>query len=202
MESRPQVLEGSLPSKVHLWDSELGQNESSVDACWVTDLNSSRDALWPFLSDTSSLNQRLGLPEMEFEERDGRLSGVSGRILLRQEWVEIPWEWETGKWLLAERRYSRGFARAVRVRYLLEDHHDGTRFTVSIGWIPTYWWSPLVLRSINHWLRRQYARVLRDIDKLAGNSEEKPTAPIASVETRVTEDRLRLGVRKTLNLFR
>ncbi len=129
-----------------------------MEASWTEDLSSSREALWPLLADTSSLNEQLGLPEMNFEERDGSLYGSSGSGLLRQEWVEVPWEWEAGKWLIAERRYSKGPALAVRVCYLLDDFEGGTKLTVRASWVARYWWSRPVLKYINRWLRAQSDR--------------------------------------------
>jgi class 3 adenylate cyclase len=164
-----------------------------VEASWSEDLSSNREALWPLLADTSSLNDRLGLPEMEFEERDGRLFGSSGKGFGRQEWVEVPWAWETGKSLTAERLYSRGFALAVRVRYILDDYEAGTRLTVDISWIPRAWWSRYLLIYINRWLRKQYRRVLLDLDGLAGNQIMEP---LAKADVRVDEDRLQSGIRK------
>ena len=54
-------------------------SDRPVAASWTTDLSSAREALWPLLADTSRLNQRLGLPEMSFEERDGKLFLPTGR---------------------------------------------------------------------------------------------------------------------------
>ena len=164
-----------------------------VEASWTVDLTSPREALWPLLADTSSLNERLGLPEMEFEERDGNLLGNSGRGMFRQEWVEVPWAWEAGKWLTAERRYHRGFARAVRVRYLLEDYQGGTRLNVYISWVPRAWWSRPLLRYVNRWLRNRYERVLRDLDDLV-NSETAESFP--KTEGKVDHERLQSGIRK------
>lgn len=166
-----------------------------VEASWTLELSSSPEALWPFLSDTSSLNERLGLPEMEFEERDGHLYGSSGRGLFRQEWVEVPWEWEVGKWLTAERRYRKGFALAVRVRYLLDDHDGGTKLTVSMQWLPRSWWSRPILQRVNVWLRGRYERALHELDQVAGKEAIDSSPPLSRGNSGVDEGRLRQGIR-------
>jgi class 3 adenylate cyclase len=165
-------------------------------ASWTLELSSSREALWPLLADTSSLNERLGLPQMEFEERNGHLYGNSGRGLFRQEWVEVPWEWEVGKWLTAERRYRKGFAIAVRVRYRLADAEAGTRLTVSIEWLPRCWWSRPILKRINLWLRGRYDRALREMDDLAGKEIAGSSQALSRGDSGVDENRLRAGIRE------
>lgn len=154
------------------WDLDWEAGENPVEHFWTTDLKSSPKDLWPLLADTSSVNSRLGLPEMEFEERDGRLHGSSGRFLTRQEWVEVPWEWEVEKSLTAERRYSKGFASVVRARYLLSDRWGGTRLTVYFGWLPRRPWFRPLLRWVNGWLEKRYTQVLLELDALAAGEPE------------------------------
>ena len=159
--------------------------------------------LWPHLSDTTALNERLGLPEMYFEERDGRLHGVSGKGGFRQEWIETPWEWESERGLLAERIYSKGFARVVRVRFLLADAEGGgTRLAVYVGWIPRGWWSRPLLRWANRWMRKQYDRVLRELDDEierriedgVRESERASRENLTGGKTGVDENRLRTSL--------
>ena len=177
----------SYPGEIN-WDAA----DLLESASWTIELRSGRQALWPFLSDTSSLNERLGLPEMEFQERDGHLYGCSGRGLLRQEWIEVPWQWEVEKWLTAERRYRRGFALAVRVRYQLETKVDkGTRLTVAIDWLPRSWWSRPILKRVNLWLRRKYEQALSEIDQMAGVEPVGSSQPLSRGDSGVDEGRLR-----------
>ncbi|MDA0813401.1 MAG: DUF5939 domain-containing protein, partial [Verrucomicrobia bacterium] len=181
------------PLKSDPWKQISAKKDRTVPLSWTIDLRSNPGAIWPLLSDTSDLNARLGLPEMEFEERDGQLFG-SG--LFRQEWVELPWQWESGTSLTAERRYSEGFARAVRVHYLLDEHLGGSRLTVAIEWIPRYWWHRPLLRSINRWLRRKYLLVFRELDVVAGNPAGKKHPQLSNTGANVDEIRLRKGVQE------
>ncbi|MFT6864214.1 MAG: class 3 adenylate cyclase [Akkermansiaceae bacterium] len=181
---------GSYPEKVQ-WENL----ERLVEASWTLELSSRPEALWPLLADTSSLNERLGLPEMEFEEREGQRYGRSGSGIFRQEWVEVPWEWEVGKWLAAERRYRKGFALAVRVRYLLDDHDGGTRLTVSMAWLPRSWWSRPILKRVNLWLRGRYERALREMDEVAGKETVESVPPLSRRDPGADEGRLQRGIR-------
>ncbi|MDG2123796.1 MAG: DUF5939 domain-containing protein, partial [Verrucomicrobiales bacterium] len=85
--------------------------------------------------------------------------------LFRQEWVDLPWQWETARSLSAERHYQRGVARAVRVHFLLSDLEDGgCRLLVYFGWVARSGWGMGLLWVINRWMRQQYARVMLGID--------------------------------------
>ena len=170
--------------------------DAPVESSWTIDLASSPTDIWPLLADTSGLNERLGLPEMVFEEREGHLHGSSGRGFLRQDWVEVPWAWEVARRLTAERRYTRGPARAVRVRYQLEEFHGGTRLSVFISWIPRVWWSRPVLGSINRWLGKQYKRVLSDLDDLAGKPRVEALQVAPTTGVAVDENCLQVAIQK------
>ena len=176
------------------WDLDWEEGENPVEHFWTTDMKSSPKDLWPLLADTSSVNARLGLPEMAFEERDGRLHGSSGRFLTRQEWVEVPWEWEVEKSLTAERRYSKGFASIVRARYLLSDRWGGTRLTVYFGWLPRRPWFRPLLRWVNGWLEKRYSQVLLELDALAAGEPESSNEKVNVRGGSISELRLRNGL--------
>jgi class 3 adenylate cyclase len=143
---------------------ELGEGAVALD--WSFHLERTPpEALWPWISDTSALNAQLGLPLMEFEEREGARWGSMGSGWLRHEWREIPWEWQNERFLRAERHYTRGLARRVVVRYQLEPKGEGTHFDFHIEWEPRYWWARPLLRYANHWLKKRYIDVLRARDR-------------------------------------
>ncbi len=181
------------------WEFDWEPGDSPEEHFWTTDLRSSPKVLWPLLADTSAVNARLGLPKMAFEEKDGQLHGASGRWLTRQEWVEVPWEWEAEKALTAERRYRKGFATVVRVRYLLSDRWGGTRLTVYFGWIPRHWWHRPLIRKLNRWLEKRYVRALADLDDLA-QSDDAKTAPWPSTTSvAINEARLQSGIARLID---
>lgn len=119
------------------WPAEWLKAGPPLHFFWTYDLPVSRESLWPVLSDTSRLNQSLGLAQMQFEERAGRLYGKSKTAGYHLEWEEIPWDWEYLRTLRTARQYSRGFAHYVIARYTLETlGPEHTRLYVYFGWIP------------------------------------------------------------------
>lgn len=178
------------------WEVDWEAGETPVEHFWITDLKSSPKDLWPLLADTNSMNARLGLPEMVFEERDGQLHGSSGRFVTRQEWLEIPWEWELEKSLTAERRYSKGFASVVRARYLLSDRWGGTRLTIYFGWLPRRRWFRPLLRWANRWLEKRYNQVLAELDDLASGQTVIGRSQLLAKEATLDEVLLGKGFSK------
>lgn len=96
---------------------------------WTWDLESSPEALWPFVSDTNRFNRDTGLPPME-------LLGISNGVklvrfkfpLLRVEWEEEPFEWTYPYRFGILRRYTKGPLAEMRVDCRLERlHPSGTR---------------------------------------------------------------------------
>lgn len=103
------------------WSQEWAQFEKPIDSLWEFELDIKVEALWPWLIDTSSFNKRIGIPEMKFVEKEGKLFGRSKNAGILMEWEEIPWEWEYCKGLNNARIYKKGLARYVRTRYILEN---------------------------------------------------------------------------------
>ena len=46
--------------------------ERIVENLWVFPVDVSREEMWPYIADTSRTNSLLGLPEMEFQEQEGK----------------------------------------------------------------------------------------------------------------------------------
>ena len=101
------------------------------EVLWRFDLDVGREAFWPHISDTSAINRGLKLPQIDFSEVDGRLHAAMGGGLTRSEWVEVPWQWEYGRWMSYERIYSKGLPRynpdpqRVRIPDGGQDEHGG-----------------------------------------------------------------------------
>lgn len=144
------------------------------------------------------MNRRLGLPEMFFEEREGRLHGRSGPFWSRHAWIELPWEWQVAKSLTAERDYSRGLAKSVRASFDLDDNGNGTRLAICFSWQPRSWWSRPLLHGINRWLKRRYDAFLSEIDEQLA-SGEVPRANHTPSGHPVDENRLAVGTQILLD---
>jgi len=81
--------------------------------------------LWPYIADTSSLNQRMKLTEFEYQEREGRLFGKARQAGFDLVWEEHPWEWIFQKQISNRRIYSKGFAYEIRTSFLFETGSNG-----------------------------------------------------------------------------
>lgn len=155
-----------------------------LEVHWTFDLAVQADELWLYIRDTSRLNRALGLGEMHFEERDGRLHGWSKTGGVQHAWVEHPWAWVAARSVVAVREYSAGFARWVRAVYLIEPVANGVTLRVYFGWIPRGGWQRLVLRASLGWVHDNYERVLREIEAFHQDGSAPPPyrPPIATAQ--------------------
>ncbi|WP_004472928.1 adenylate/guanylate cyclase domain-containing protein [Leptospira santarosai] len=131
---------------IYPWSQEWAQLEKPIDSLWEFELDTKVETLWPWLIDTSSFNKRIGIPEMKFVEKEGKLFGRSKNAGILMEWEEVPWEWEYCKELNNARIYKKGLARYVRTRYILEKLSENkTKLIVYFGWIPKGFLGKLIL---------------------------------------------------------
>ncbi|HNA80738.1 MAG TPA: DUF5939 domain-containing protein, partial [Turneriella sp.] len=167
----------------------------ALDFLWRFRVKAPLEDLWPFLIDTSTFNRLLGLPEMQYEEKNGRLFGRSVNAGIVSEWEEVPWEWEYHKGLNNARIYSRGFATYVRSRYILAADGRETILQVYFGWVPRTWWGGLLLKIGMPRLRNDYERALGKIATIISErrdfaerqrSIQVLAAPVAANESAVT----------------
>lgn len=149
--------------KLYPWRDDETLGRKPMDFLWKFSLPESIADLWPFLIDTSTFNKLLGLPQMTYVEKNGRLFGSSKNAGILSEWEEVPWEWEYHKGLNNARIYSRGFAFYVRSRYLLRENAGATDFYVYFGWVPRSFFARLLLRFAMPGLQKSYAAALAKI---------------------------------------
>src|SRR5207253_7109393 len=93
--------------KSYPWPEPHIRQKGALNYLWSFELPASPEKLWPYVTDTAGTNRRLGLPEMQLEERAGKLYGKSTRGLTA-EWEELPWEWEYARELKVARAFHRG----------------------------------------------------------------------------------------------
>src|SRR5581483_10457505 len=119
------------------WPAEWLKKGKPMHFFWKFDLPVPVAKLWPYLSDLSSFNRRVGLGPMKFTEKNGRMQGFAVNVGTKMVWEEVPWEWEYGKEFSHARVYSSGLPYYMRARYLFEEPKPGkTRLTVYLSWIP------------------------------------------------------------------
>ncbi|MCB9750846.1 MAG: adenylate/guanylate cyclase domain-containing protein [Myxococcales bacterium] len=173
------------------WSDADLQRGRPVEWYWEFEVEAPLDGLWAMLVDTSRFNRAMGLARMQFEERDGVLYGSAINGGFRQEWVEVPWTWVNGREVIAERRYTRGFAHVVRAIYRVEELAGGRlRLNVYFGWIPRGWFGRLMLWLGEGVLRRGYERVLQEMARDARESTHLAFTPPAPTLAREAEARL------------
>lgn len=156
--------------KQYPWQKELNELNikeiDTLDFLWEFELKSSPEELWPYLSDTSTTNQKLGLPPMEFQEKNGKLFGKSKNLGILLEWEEVPWEWKYPEWIRNARIYSKGFAKYVRAMYLFNKiDNTKTKLFIYFGWIPKNIFGKILLKIAMPRIYKKYNEFLKNLDK-------------------------------------
>lgn len=157
------------PWPEHMLDrgGESSRAKQPLEFLWHFDVDAPLEVMWPLLADTSRFNRALGLPEMHFEERAGKLHGWAINGGFRQVWTEEPWQWIHGRELLAIRDYEQGFSRWVRAIYEVVPTSDPSppRFELLVyfGWIPRGWFGRKVLSFGFAPVEDGYRRVLAEL---------------------------------------
>lgn len=148
----------------HPWPAAMRAAGRPLEFLWRFEVAAPLERMWPLLIDTSRFNRALGLPEMHYDEREGRLHGTTINAGFRQTWIEVPWQWVQGREVVAVRDYSEGFARWVRAIYeVVEVQADRFTLLVYFGWIPRGWLGRLILRFGFPQLEADYRRVLAEL---------------------------------------
>ncbi len=72
-------------------------------------MNFAASRIWPVLSDTATVNRKMGLAPMSFTTINGVRHGQQKMLGMTIRWTEAPWEWKQERWLKNARVYSSGF---------------------------------------------------------------------------------------------
>ena len=193
--------------KKYPWPEEWLKKGKPMHFFWKFDLPISAEKLWPYLTDLSSFNKRVGLGEMKFTEKNGRLQGFAKNVGTRMVWEEVPWDWEYGKEFSHARVYSEGLPYYMRARYLFEEPQPGrTLLTVYLSWIPRGLKARLLinigLAQIKVGYRKALGEIVRAIQGQAPLPSIAPAVKLpASIKERLKNIRQALekeGVRPSL----
>ncbi|MBE7439780.1 MAG: adenylate/guanylate cyclase domain-containing protein [Spirochaetales bacterium] len=111
--------------------------ERLVEWLWHYDLEVSASELWPYVTDTSRINDLIGYPEMTFTERDGQLYGSSLWDGVAHEWLEVPWDFSYPYSMVCTRKYTRGVVSYYHAVYFAEDFFEegACRVYIYLGWV-------------------------------------------------------------------
>lgn len=156
------------------WPTRLGP--SPLEWLWHIDLKMTVQQVWPKLIDTSRFNRALGLSALNIQEKEGRLHARGKVAGFAQVWQEPPWNWVSGRWLICERQYAKGFAETLRVIYVLEPLPDksAVRLFIYYGWIPRNPIFSRLLKLSMPNLISGYNRVLSQIEAAASSKKIDP----------------------------
>jgi serine/threonine protein kinase/class 3 adenylate cyclase len=166
------------------------------------DLAASREALWPFVSNTERINRAVGLSAIDYERQPGS-DGVEVYAKLKVkgislEWREHPYEWVEGRRFGYLREYSEGPFVLLRNTVELSDGSDGgTRLTHTVEVLPR----GMIGRAaaaleVGRNFKKGLDEVYRRIDSLLQGSLEGPARVVDAFEAPVSladgaEERLR-----------
>jgi class 3 adenylate cyclase len=145
---------------------------------WNWDLASSREELWPLVSNTDRFNRDCGYPPVTVvptgagtapSSADTRRLRAShlGFVL---EWDERPFEWEINRGFGVDRVFHRGpFKRILARCELAPGISSGTRLTYQVWFTPAHGLGRLALKlgGARWQFHRPFDRVFRHYDRLA-----------------------------------
>jgi class 3 adenylate cyclase len=185
----PDVL--TLPQFLqrYPWPAEWLKKGKPMHFFWRFDLPVPVEKLWPYIADLSSFNKRVGMGEMKFTEKNGRLQGFAVNVGTKMAWEEVPWEWEYGREFSHARVYSKGLPYYMRARYLFEEPQPGKcRLYVYLSWIPRGWFSRLLINIGLKQIKKGYVKALGEITWAIQHQEVlKPPAPTVKLPPAVKE---------------
>lgn len=185
--SKDLTLEEFL--KLYPWPGEWLKKGQPLHFFWKFDLPVPAGKLWPYVADLSSFNKRVGMGEMKFTEKNGRLQGFSVNGGTEQDWEEVPWEWEYGQQFSHARVYRKGLSFYMRARYLFEEKGLGqSRLYAYLSFIPRGPVSRLKLNIGLPQMKKGYTKALGEITTAIQKQEAlKPPVPPAPLPPSVME---------------
>ena len=147
------------------WPGELKKFGKPLEGFWVCQLKSSPEKFWPYISDVNVFNQLVGLDEMKLTEKNGKVFGTAKTAGVHMAWEEKPWEWEYGKAMVIDRRYTRGFLKVNRVIYYMEPTVDNRcNFYVYLGLVPTGFFTRQLTKLVLSQLKDRFLKALHTMD--------------------------------------
>lgn len=152
-----------------------------VKAVWEWHLQSSPEALWPYVSNTDRINSAAGLPAVDYRlepDRDGarRLLGIVSLGWARLRWEKHPIEWIEGRRFGILRQFENGpFDWFLSVVELSAHPAGGTRLVHSLQIAPRNLVGRLIAAAeIRFRARKPLDRIYRHIDRTIARRSMAP----------------------------
>jgi len=147
------------------------------------ELNSPREHLWPYVSNTERLNRAVGLPAPKYELRHdpdfGPRRFAKARVVgFTMEWEEHPFEWIEGRRMGILREYVRGpFKWFLSVLELLPGPRGGTVLKHTLRAEPRGWLGRIAGPiELGIKARKSLGRTYRRIDEVLARTRGAPEA--------------------------
>jgi class 3 adenylate cyclase len=179
---------------------------------WQKTIHQPIERFWPYLIDTSTMNKKMGLDAIEYNEIDGQLFGELKTPLGLLKWSEKPWQWQKERWLKAERIYNKGFVKAVHAHYIIDEiTPDSFRLNVCFAWQPRHILGRLILPMMMRKIYAGYEAVLSTLtqhleddnaDSFWHNDVQHPKNTMNKRSKQLLQElRATIGPSKTLRSF-
>lgn len=166
------------------WEDPWKSMGKHMDNLWEFDLSITREEIWPYLIDTSSFNQRIGLPKFQYWEEDGKLIGKTKQAGFHLEWEEVPWEWEYLKEIGNARIYKRGFAKYIRIKIVAEPLGESrSKVYVYLGAIPRNFFTKKILEIALPKLKESFQKGFQGIEEEIKRGKPKSLAKAGKENT-------------------
>ena len=151
--------------------------------------------LFGVLSNTSSVNKYLGFAPREEREVDGKVL-VSTRFLgMDQEWVENPWRWSSGRYIISERDHLKGPYTKELVIVHIEPSATGFNVHFQYESDIKYFWLKKLIDFTFAGFGKNYEKAIRE---LCENSSLKTVRTITDLERRGIHTLENLGVDRSI----
>ncbi|GAC1355799.1 MAG: hypothetical protein NVSMB31_16360 [Vulcanimicrobiaceae bacterium] len=151
----------------------------------------SREALWPRISDTDWINRHAGLPPVTYQFEPLSTGGSRARASTRMgpltiRWIEPPFEWSRPEYYAIERRYLNGPLKLFKSRTALQEERGGTavEFTVELrarspllNWMLPFiaWYGRMgadrALRAASQSSSKEPSPAIADVPQLFGRAQ-------------------------------
>jgi hypothetical protein len=143
----------------HPWSKEYYKKKKCFEFIFEFDTTQSFEEIWKILSDTSSFNKLLNLPEIKFSEVDGKKYGEYKMLGINYRWYEVPWEWMYGKYIANERIYEKGIFTYSRVVYEIEQVDENkNRVIIYFGWITKNFLAKTIVKLYKNTLTENFKK--------------------------------------------
>ncbi len=140
------------------WQYDSNHSGGQVEFFWQVCFPFPKKQLWEVLSDTSSINQKVGFGQLSFEEKKGQLVGQSKVLKSEQIWTELPWVWHYGRLIRSEREYQKGWLSYFKAMFYLEEKADHTRVSFHFGFYGLTPFAKFFLKAVESRFKKRYVK--------------------------------------------